>query len=281
MEIRKTESISEKYTVPVVLSIAGSDSSGGAGIQADIRVISHLGCYAMTVLTAVTAQNTFGITNKLSLSGKLIVDQLTAVIEDIKPNAVKIGMLPDPATSAIIAEILRKYNLSNIVIDPILSSTSGTLLSDKYFTTAEILYGMADILTPNLPEASALLGKEVKESRDDRIIAAKMLMKKYGCKSIYLKGGHTELNECRDIFITQTGEISEYISPRIETVNTHGTGCVLSSALASFLALGYAPGKAAEKAHSFVYSAIRKNHGHNIGHGHGPLLFNISNLNDI
>ena len=244
-----------------ILSIAGSDSSGGAGIQADIKTISALGCYAATAITAITVQNTLGVYGVQAVSPDIVAGQIRAVMDDVEPLAVKIGMVNDAETIRVIAETLRKYDVRHIVIDPVMVSTSGSPLmspqAKEVFMTA--LMPMATILTPNIPEAMAL-GFVDDGGRISNTAHCPVLM----------KGGHAEEKTDR-LYDADGLLIRSYSAKSVDTRNTHGTGCSLSSAIASFLACGYVLEEAIGMAKEWISKAIASGAKVSIGHGHGPI----------
>lgn len=253
------------------LTIAGSDPSGGAGIGADIKTSAAFGLYGMSVITAVTVQNTLGVSGVYELEPQAVREQLEAVFSDIFPDCVKIGMCVNSDIIEVIAEQLDKYKPKNVVLDTILISSSGRkLISDTAASLmAQKLFPRADIITPNCPEAEYLTGIKI-SSEEDMEKAAKSLYEKYGC-GVLLKGGH--LNGCDMLY---NGTAHFYPHRLIDNENTHGTGCTLSSALACSLALGKNPGQAAAAAIEYVTGAIAD--GMNLGKGHGPLnhLYRLS-----
>ena len=255
-----------------VLTIAGSDSGGGAGIQADIKSISANGCFATSAITAITAQNTLGVNAIEALSIDIIEGQIDAVLSDIGTDSVKIGMLHSAEVVQCIARMLRKYEVTNIVLDPVMVSTSGHKLIED--SAIEVLKGelipMARVITPNIPEAEILLGETI--SKQEQLPeAAHRLAEKYGV-SVLLKAGHLVNDELIDILYNhETGETVELSARYITTRNTHGTGCTLSSALASQLAKGLSLTEAARAAKHYINQAIIHGARHEIGHGHGPV----------
>lgn len=254
-----------------VLSIAGSDSIGGAGIQADIKTCTALGCYAMTAITAVTAQNTLGVLAFEPVSERLMRLQLKAVCSDVRPDAVKIGMVPTPEIANIIADAIEEYRLRNIVVDPVMVSTSGCGLSSSpaIAALAERVFPHAALITPNLAEGAALLGGRAPD--------AKELSRAVGGVAVLLKGGHLEDSDIlTDILHFQSRDY-EYSHPRLLTPNTHGTGCTLSSAIACALAQGMPLPQACGLAIQWLHKAIASGAGYAIGHGHGSVnhLHNI------
>ncbi len=256
-----------------VLTIDGSDCSGGAGIQADLKTMSAHKVYGMSVITALTAQNTTGVYGVLDAGADFVGRQLDCVFEDIYPDAVKIGMVSNIETIEVIAEKLLKYKAKNIVIDPVMVSTSGCALMspDACGTLIEKLLPLGDIITPNIPEAEKLCGFAI-QSEDDMIRAAK----KIGFNlngSVLIKGGH--LTETADDLLMCGGDIRWYQAERIDNPNTHGTGCTLSSAIASNLALGFDMPQSVANAKAYITGALKD--GLNLGKGSGPLnhCFNI------
>ena len=241
----------KKY--PCVLSIAGSDCSGGAGIQADLKTISALGGYAATAITAITVQNTLGVRAIHPVPPVYVRGQIEAVMEDIRPDAVKIGMINDVEIVKTIASCLRTYRPRFVVFDPVMVSTSGHRLieEDAISALTRELMPLASLITPNLSEAEVL---------------------KFGCGSVLLKGGHLEGDKMCDVLqIVGEDKPHLFISDKIESKNTHGTGCTLSSAIATFLALGYDMPQAVEHAKAYVTKGIHAGKDVHIGEGHGPL----------
>ena len=255
-----------------VLTIAGSDSGGGAGIQADIKSISANGCFATSVITAITAQNTLGVNAIEALSVDIIEKQIDAVFNDIGTDSVKIGMLHTTEVVHCVARMLRKYEVNNIVLDPVMVSTSGHRLIEE--SAIEVLKSelipMARVITPNIPEAEILLGKSITR-QEELPEATRQLAEKYGV-SVLLKAGHLVGEELIDIFYNnETGETIELNARYINTRNTHGTGCTLSSALASQLAKGLSLTEAVRTAKHYIDQAIIHGARYEIGHGHGPV----------
>ena len=249
-----------------VLTIAGSDCSGGAGIQADIKTMSAHGVYAMSVIVSVVAENTVHVLKKQDVAPEIVCAQVDAIYEDIGTDAVKIGMLPTPEVMSAVAEKLRKYCPKNVVVDPVMYAKDGTaLMAPQSIETfkAEIL-PLADVLTPNIPEAEEITGMHI-ETEDDMCAAAKLIYT-MGCKAVLVKGGHFA-GDPIDILFDGEQHIS-FTAKRIQTKNTHGTGCTLSSAIASNLALGYAPAEAVKRAKDYMTCAIE--HALELGHGAGP-----------
>ena len=254
-----------------VLTIAGSDSGGGAGIQADIKSISANGCYAASAITAITAQNTIGVSAVQGLPIPLIKEQIDAVLSDIGTDSVKIGMLHSGEVVRAVAEMLKKYEISNIVLDPVMVAKSGDkLIEDEAIEVLKsILMPMARVITPNIPEAEILLGEPITH-QSEMSSAAERLGKKYGV-SVLLKAGHMTEEALIDIFYNhETEETVAIQSQRVHTRNTHGTGCTLSSALAAQLAKGLSLTDAAYAALKYINEAIVAGAQYEIGHGHGP-----------
>ena len=255
-----------------VLTVAGSDSGGGAGIQADLKTISANGCYGMTVITALTAQNTVGVTAIHPVPTHFVEQQMEAVLTDIGTDAVKIGMLFSPELIKCVADQLRSFNIKNIVLDPVMVATSGDklLLDDAIEALKEQLLPLADIITPNLPEAEVLLGREIKSPADLEQAAEELAG--LGCSNILIKGGHLQDEESDDLLYLGDEKRSVVLpGRRIVTNNTHGTGCTLSSAIASYLARGKEIEEAVRLAKEYITGAIIAGADYQIGHGHGPV----------
>lgn len=250
-----------------VLTIAGSDSIGGAGIQADIKTMLANGVYAMSAVTALTAQNTQGVAAIMDASPEFLAAEIDAVFDDIRPAAVKIGMVSAAALIKVIAGRLRAHKAENIVVDPVMVATSGARLLDEDASdslTAE-LFPFAVLITPNLPELELLTGDSI-ASREERIDAARKLAAKWGC-AVLSKGGHAE-KSADDILVTDS-ETTVFPGTRIDTKNTHGTGCTLSSAIAANLAKGASLTAAIRQAKDYVAGALAADL--KMGKGHGPL----------
>lgn len=255
-----------------VLSIAGTDPSGGAGIQADLKAFSACGCYATTAITAVVDQNTQGVKAVHPLPVDFVKGQITSVLDDIGADAIKIGMLHSSELILGIKETLQKYNIKNIVLDPVMVATSGdTLLQQEAIATLKKeLIPMVRVLTPNLPEAEILLGKKI-ENQEDFPAIAKKLASMYNV-SVLLKAGHLKGDELIDVFYNnETDETVFLPSKRVYTQNTHGTGCTFSSALAAFLTYDISMNEAVEKAKEYMIAVIDAGATYKIGKGHGPV----------
>ena len=257
---------------PKVLTIAGSDSGGGAGIQADIKSISANGCFATSAITAITAQNTLGVNAVEGLSIDIIEGQIEAVLSDIGTDSIKIGMLHSAEVVRCVACMLRKYEVRDVVLDPVMVSTSGhKLIEDDAIALMQTeLIPLTRVITPNIPEAEILLGKAI-EGQEELPIVAHQLSDKYEV-SVLLKAGHLVNDELIDIFYNrETGETIELSALRIETPNTHGTGCTLSSAIAAHIAKGLPLTEAVRAAKEYINAAIVHGASYRIGHGHGPV----------
>lgn len=253
--------------IKTALTIAGSDCSGGAGIQADIKTMTMNGVYAMSVITALTAQNTMGVEGIQETEPEFLRKQLDCIFTDIRPDAVKIGMAPSGEIIHVIADALRRYNADNVVLDPVMVSTSGSkLISDEAAEALkEELFSCVDIITPNIMEAEALCGFNI-NNKDDMEKAAVFLGDRYNC-AVLCKGGHT-VNPADDVLYSD-GRLTWFCGKPVDNNNTHGTGCTLSSAIASNLAKGNNIITAVEKAKDYLTGALL--YGLDIGHGNGPL----------
>ena len=266
-----------------VLTIAGSDCSGGAGIQADIKTISALGCYAASAITAITVQNTQGVTAVHAVPPEIVAGQIRAVMDDIKPKAVKIGMVNDAETIKAIADTLADYDIEHIVVDPVMVSTSGSKLmqDDAIKVFIEKLLPMSTLITPNIYEAEILAGKKITDEDAMNDVAGEILSK--GAEAVLIKGGHIEGDKKVDLLYNairkteaRSSEITMMIgdsfeSETVETRNTHGTGCTLAAAIASNLAMGLGINKAIDKAKYWLTSALIAGADVEIGSGHGPV----------
>lgn len=263
---------SYKFRYPTVLSIAGSDSSGGAGIQADLKTISALGGYGCTAITAITAQNTCGVSGIWPLSMEALCAQMDAVFTDLRVDAVKTGMLHNAETVCCVADAVRKYKVANLVIDPVLVATSGDALSKGGVVEAmrENLFPFAKLITPNLKEAEILSGEEIHTLEDMKKVAVQLL--ELSPQGVLIKGGHLTGDKMIDVLLVAGMKEPRLLeSDRIETENLHGTGCTLSSAIATFLAQGLTLEEAVVQAKEYVWQAIRSGAEVFTGHGHGPL----------
>lgn len=274
-----------------VLTIAGSDSSGGAGIQADIKTMSALGCYAASAITSITVQNTLGVTAVQAIHPDIVAGQIRAVMDDIHPLAIKIGMVNDADTICTIADTLSQYDVDRLVVDPVMVSTSGSRLmqEDALDVFCRLLLPMATLLTPNVPEAEVLADMKI-TSCDDMDIAAGRILKK-GCEAVLIKGGHlagrktdrfyrvvdenrfVEGSSAVDGFRIVDGGLMmyEFACDNVPTRNTHGTGCTLSAAIASYLAFDCPAGDAIALAKDYLTDALKAGADVEIGSGHGPV----------
>ena len=249
------------------LTIAGSDSSGGAGIQADIKTMTANGVYAMSAITALTAQNTLGVKSIMEVTPEFLEEQLDCIFTDIYPDAIKTGMVSSKILIEMIGKKLREYRAGNIVIDPVMVSTSGAkLISDNAIETMKKeLFPMATVITPNIPETEVLSGISIK-SEEDMVQAAKIIYETYGC-AVLCKGGH-QVNNANDL-LYKKGTFRWFVGERIENPNTHGTGCTLSSAIASNLAKGHSLEQSVENAKEYISGALSAML--NLGKGSGPM----------
>lgn len=265
----KTQEPTQRYAR--VLSIAGSDSGGGAGIQADLKTFAALGCYGMTAITALTAQNTLGVSGIHGVPPDFLKAQIQAVVEDIGVDAVKLGMLHAPEVVEVVAWAIDRYQLKNVVLDPVMVATSGDRLiaAETVQVLVRELFPRAVVVTPNLDEAALLVGHAIEgidalDSAADELLAL-------GAKAVLLKGGHLPGNEVVDVLLQAGGDRRRLASARIESRNLHGTGCTLSSAIAAHLALGATLPDAVERARAYILGAMAAGANVKIGAGHGPL----------
>jgi hydroxymethylpyrimidine/phosphomethylpyrimidine kinase len=260
----------------IVLSIAGSDPSAGAGIQQDLKTITAHGCYGATVITSITAQNTLGVQSAMPVPPQMVAQQLRAVLSDLEPKAIKIGILPNIEVAQVVVDELRSYleqHLVPVVYDPVMISTSGypLMTEDAVAYIVNHLFPLCTLVTPNLPETTCLLRLIDKFVLSSFVqLAGETLAKRYGC-AFLLKGGHADKPQMIDLLFEPDGCVSTYVTERIATSNLHGTGCTLSSAIASNLALGRKLPDAVGQAKQFISEAIRRSAGVRIGHGNGPL----------
>lgn len=259
------------------LTIAGSDSSGGAGVQADIKTMTMNGIFATSAITALTAQNTTGVTGISEVSPDFLAKQIDAVFSDIRPDAVKVGMVSSAELIEVIADKLTEYQAKNVVVDPVMVATSGAkLISDDAIDTLKAkLFPLADILTPNIPEAEVLAEMKIK-SVDDMITATEKISKAYNC-AVLCKGGHS-LNDANDLLF-KDGKAKWFNGKRIDNPNTHGTGCTLSSAIASNLAKGFELEASVERAKEYISGALGAML--DLGKGNGPIAHNFKIIDNI
>lgn len=261
----------KNYTYPSVLTIAGFDGSGGAGIQADIKTISALGCYATSVLTALPVQNTQGVQSIYPIAGSAVTEQINSIFDDIFPDAVKIGMVHSTELVALIAERLQYYQPASVVFDPVMVATSGHKLIEDDTINAIIqqLFPLATLITPNMDEAAVLAEMRVL-TLDDMYTAGEKIIK-LGCKNLLLKGGHLQGQEITSLLFCEDGTVIPFSTKKIQTRNMHGSGCTLSSAIASYLAQRLPLSGAVALAQEYVHHAIYEGSDVIIGKGNGPL----------
>ena len=266
----------KKMRYRVACTIAGSDSGGGAGIQADLKTFSALGVFGTSVITAITAQNTLGVTGIQAVASDILVKQLSAVFDDLQPNAVKIGMLHNVEVARIVATHLEKHRPRHVVLDPVMIAESGAkLIEDETIGyIKKHLFPCASIITPNIPEAETLTGMKITDRHS--LIACAQTLVEQGAPAVLLKGGHLAGDEKHDCLLLKNQEPVIYSHPTISTDNTHGTGCTLSSAIAAHLALGEGLTTAVGKAATYLLQALQAGANIRIGHGNGPVnhLFN-------
>lgn len=260
-----------EFQYPRVLSIAGSDSGGGAGIQADLKTFSALGCFGMTAITALTAQNTTGVRAIHGVPPDMLGQQIDAVLEDIGTDAVKIGMLHSPDIVHAVAAAIDRHALQKVVLDPVMVATSGAVLIDNPAIAALVheLFKRVDLVTPNLDEAALLVGRPLDSEAAMEVAAQELLGQ--GARAVLLKGGHLPGDTVSDLLISQNGLKHWMRAPRIHSANTHGTGCTLSSAIAAHLALGHSLQEAVEAARAYVRGALQAGASVQTGQGSGPL----------
>ncbi|QNL52612.1 bifunctional hydroxymethylpyrimidine kinase/phosphomethylpyrimidine kinase [Olivibacter sp. SDN3] len=261
----------KQYKYPSALTIAGFDGSGGAGIQADIKTFSALGCYATSVLTALPVQNTQGVRSIYPIPTEVVQEQIEAILDDIFPAAIKIGMVHTSELVKTIVDTLRHYPSTPIVFDPVMVATSGHRLIEEK-TVADIvdrLFPVATLITPNLDEASILAEMEIK-TVDDMYLAGEKILK-FGCQAVLIKGGHLDLPKITSLYFEANGDIHVFEFEKFQTNNTHGSGCTLSSAVAAYIAQGQKQLEAVSLGQSYVHKAIYHAIGVQIGKGNGPL----------
>ncbi len=270
-DLRNVERVPLAPVIANALSIAGSDPSGGAGIQADLKTFSALGVYGMAAVTALTAQNTQGVTGIHIVPPDFVAEQIRAVFADIRVGAVKIGMIANAAIADVVADVLARHGDVPVVLDPVMIAKGGAslLTDDAVAVVAERLLPLATIVTPNLPEAAALLGEPEACDRKEMADQAFRLVER-GAKTVLVKGGHLPGNDSPDVLASAAG-LTWFEAPRVSTRNTHGTGCTLSSAIAAELAKGALPEEAVAVAKAYVAGAINAADVLNVGSGHGPV----------
>ncbi|MDO4190286.1 MAG: bifunctional hydroxymethylpyrimidine kinase/phosphomethylpyrimidine kinase [Bacteroidales bacterium] len=250
----------EKMEHPIILSIAGSDPSGGAGIQADLKTIAALGGYALTAVTALTVQNTMGVSRSVAVADALLKEQLEALFADFQIDAVKIGMLSTAENVAVVVDVLKRHNVLSVVCDPLMFSTSGYELLDARGVdlAQKELFPLCTLITPNLIEAQVFGGNGM------------VMAKRYGT-AVLVKGGHADGETMKDVLFCTDGARYEYVAEKVTTKNLHGTGCTLSSAIATYLAHGYPLPQAVDLAKRYITDCIVEGAQLSIGHGNGPL----------
>lgn len=255
-------------TLPAVLAVSGSDSSGGAGMQADLKTMLACGVFGMSTVTAITAQNTMGVTGVENVSPRIVAAQIDAVFADIPPVAVKIGMVSSAAIITAIADRLAAHHARNIVLDPVMVATSGARLIDDDAVTAltERLFPLATLVTPNIPETEVLTGSPIR-NQDDMADAARRMTVLFGCAAL-VKGGHS-VEDASDVLTEGDGTVTWFRGARVDNPNTHGTGCTLSSAIAAYLAQGELLPDAIHHAKEYLTGAL--NAQLDLGHGSGPM----------
>jgi hydroxymethylpyrimidine/phosphomethylpyrimidine kinase len=268
------------YKYSSVLTIAGSDSGGGAGIQADLKTFSALGCYGTSAITAITVQNTLGVTGIHSIPAEIVQGQIRAVMDDIKPLAIKIGMVHSTELAIAVHDTLQDYKTTPMVFDPVMVATSGDKLikDDTVSTLKTVLFPLMTLITPNLDEAEILVQQKI--SNVEEMKAAAKTLLQTGCFAVLLKGGHLKGEKLYDVYTSREGDELVFESDYIDSKNVHGTGCTLSSAIAAFLSLQYSLPEAIEKARDYVHQAILHGATVKTGQGHGPLnhFFNPQKL---
>jgi hydroxymethylpyrimidine/phosphomethylpyrimidine kinase len=272
--------MNKKYTYPSVLTIAGFDGSGGAGIQADIKTFSALGCFATSVLTALPVQNTQGVRSIYPIPYQAVVEQIETILDDIFPDAIKIGMVHTSELVSAIVSSLRKYPAIPIVFDPVMVATSGHKLIEETTIQAIIdgLFPIASVITPNMDEAAILAGMPI-NTLDDMYMAGEKILT-LGCQSVLLKGGHLDLPLITSLYFDGKGQVLSYEFEKFPTNNTHGSGCTLSSAIAAYIAQGKSLHEAVSLGQTYVHQAIKQGADVAIGKGNGPLnhFFNPQKL---
>ncbi|WP_026036551.1 bifunctional hydroxymethylpyrimidine kinase/phosphomethylpyrimidine kinase [Limnohabitans sp. Rim47] len=263
--------MNHSYRYARVLTIAGSDSGGGAGIQADLKTFAALGCYGTSAITALTAQNTVGVQGIHAVPAEFLKAQIQSVLDDIGVDAVKIGMLHAPGIVEVVAWAIDHYKLTNVVLDPVMVATSGDRLiaSETVQVLVHELFPRVSVITPNLDEAALLLGRDIPNAEALDIAAQDLLG--MGARAVLLKGGHLAGDEVVDLLADASGPLQRLASRRIASRNVHGTGCTLSSAIAAHLALGHGLSEAVSLARAFILAAIAQGADVTTGQGHGPL----------
>lgn len=259
------------FCYPVALTIAGSDSGGGAGIQADLKTFSSLGVYGASVITAITAQNTEGVRQIQAVPWEMVKGQIDAVFEDLKIDAVKIGLLYNEANIEFVADAIDSFCPSKVILDPVMISTSGSKLMEDEAIESLIseLFHRVTLITPNIDEAAFLSGMPIRNEQEMETAAQKL--QAMGCRSVLMKGGHLGGQEMADILFAEGEAPLRLVAPAINTQNTHGTGCTLSAAIAAYMALGEKLSEAVQAAKRYITAALEAGADVQTGHGNGPL----------
>ena len=263
--------LAQRLTYPRLLTIAGSDSSGGAGIQADLKTFAALGCYGMSAITALTAQNTTGVQAVAPTAPDMLRAQIDSVMSDMGCDAAKIGMVPDVPSIRAVADALRAHRLQPVVLDPVMVATSGSTLME-HSAAAVLLQELAplcQLITPNLHEAQLLAGQEIRNVQD--MLAAAHALRQRGAAAVLVKGGHLAGDALSDVLVLADGSEHVFADTRIHTRNTHGTGCTLSAAIAAHLALGCDMVQAVQRGRAYLRAALAAGADVCAGHGHGPV----------
>lgn len=265
--------------VPIAVTIAGSDSSGGAGIQADLKTFTALGVYGASVLTALTAQNTKGVQGVMPVDPPFVAEQIRSVLTDLHIGAAKTGMLATAAVIRAVVSTLKEFPAIPLVVDPVMIATSGDVLlqADAIDAVRHELLPIARVITPNLPEAARLLDTSVAETDEAVEAQGREIIRRFDCRAVLMKGGHGTSADAVDILIDGSGAPLRLSAPRIDTRHTHGTGCTLSAAIAALLATGADLAEAVERAKAYIQAAITHGAINPIGHGNGP----VDHLYDI
>ncbi len=256
----------------IALTIAGSDSSGGAGIQADLKTFSAFGVYGASVITALTAQNTLGVQGIETVPAAFVAEQLRSVLTDLDVGAVKTGMLANAEIVTVVASALRSDTARPLVVDPVMVATSGDVLLAPEAVKAikRDLLPLATLVTPNLPEAAILLGSQQARNEEEMVAQGKALLGATGCHAVLIKGGHGVGADATDILVGKAG-VERFVRPRVATPHSHGTGCTLSAAIAALLSQGVALPEAVDRAKTYVWEGLRHGRGLGIGKGRGPV----------
>ena len=256
----------------IALTIAGSDSSGGAGIQADLKTFSAFGVYGASVITALTAQNTLGVQGIETVSAAFVAEQLRSVLTDLDVGAVKTGMLANAEIVAVVASALRSVSARPLVVDPVMVATSGDVLlaPEAVKVIKSDLLPLATLITPNLPEAAILLGSQQARNEEEMVAQGSALLGATGCQAVLVTGGHGVGDDATDVLVSKTG-FERFVRPRVATPHSHGTGCTLSAAIAALLSQGVALAEAVDRAKTYVWEGLRHGRGLGIGKGRGPV----------